>query len=56
MLKKLEEEYDKLGLTINTDKTEHIVVASDFHDINISKDVVNGIYCCKYFAKRGSWV
>lgn len=34
--------YDKLGLTINTGKTEYIVLGGDCRDLNISKGAVKG--------------
>ena len=48
MLRKLDEEYEKWGLTINTDKTEYVVAGGERRDLHISKGVVKGVDSYKY--------
>lgn len=48
MLRKLDQECDKWGLTSNTDKLEYILVDGDCCNLNISKRVVQAIKWCKH--------
>lgn len=48
MLRKLDEEYDKWGLTINTDKTEYIVAGNVQRNLQLPKGVVRGVNSYKY--------
>ena len=49
MLRKLQEEYNKWGLTINMQKTKYMVVETDeAHDLDIGNALVKGCNTFKY--------
>ena len=48
MLRKLDEEYQNWGLTINTNKTEYIVIGNTSRDILLKRGVVEGVDSYKY--------
>lgn len=51
MMSKLEKEYRKWGLLVNTDRTDYLMVGGEVDDIQLRNGVIKND-CCKYIASE----